>query len=62
VERVGNQLGIEASAEGCFTQAFLPAPTEVQIEGVKSPGGAGNVAGQLAETLVQQGQAHGGSF
>lgn len=61
-ERVGNQLGVEAFAEGCFTQAFLPAATEVQIESVKSPGGTGNIAGQLAETLVQKGQAHRGSF
>ncbi|MNR68273.1 hypothetical protein D3C85_1927310 [compost metagenome] len=38
----------------------MPAATEVQFEAVKDPGGAGNVAGQLAEALFEQGLAHQG--
>jgi hypothetical protein len=53
LQGVGNEDRIEVFAKGRFTQAFMPAATEVQFEGVKDPGGTGNVAGQLAEALFQ---------
>ncbi|MNL27762.1 hypothetical protein D3C87_1493710 [compost metagenome] len=53
VQGIGDQQRIEVLAKGRFAQAFMPAATEVQFEVVKDPGGAGNVAGQLAEALFQ---------
>ncbi len=52
VQRIGNQDRIEVFASGRLTQAFMPATTEVQFIGVENAGGAGNVAGQLAEAIV----------
>src|SRR3990167_7389954 len=49
VQGIGDQQRIQVLAKGRFAQAFMPAATEVQFEAVKDPGGAGNVAGQLAE-------------
>ena len=44
---------LDAAAFGGLAQAQLAAAAEVQIEGVEYSGGAGNLAGQGAEGLVQ---------
>ncbi|MOA61299.1 hypothetical protein D3C78_1863990 [compost metagenome] len=43
----------DATAFGGLAQAQLATAAEVQIEGVEYPRGAGNLAGQGAEGLVQ---------
>ena len=49
----------DAATFGCLAQAQLATAAEVQIEGVEYPRGAGYLAGQGAEGLVQQLLSHG---
>jgi hypothetical protein len=58
MQGIGNQHRVEVVAQGRFTQTFVPATTEVEFEGMKDPGGTGNVAGQLAKALFQQVLVH----
>ncbi|MNG22412.1 hypothetical protein D3C84_1068930 [compost metagenome] len=52
-------VGIHAALQGGLAQGFLAAAAEVQMELMKHPGGAGQVAGQVAQGAVEQLVGHG---
>lgn len=55
---VGDQQRVQAFAQRRFTQGLLPAAAEVEVVMMEGTGCTGNIAGQLAEALFQQIEAH----
>ena len=55
---IGDQQRVQALAQRRFAQGLLPAATEVEAVMMEGTGSTGNVAGQLAEALFQQVEAH----
>ncbi|MNT26328.1 hypothetical protein D3C72_1618930 [compost metagenome] len=55
----GDLFGLDSAQGRGLAQALVAATTEIEVEGMEHPCGTGNVAGQAAKRLVEEGRIHG---